>query len=307
MKIGIVGIGNFGRSLAYTITLKNLAKELALVDIDKNKAKAACFDLEQGWALTSLTKVSTGGFETLADANIIIISAGKPRNFGQNRFDLISENIKTVSDIVNNIIEYNNDFLLLLTTNPVDILSYVAYKVSGLPKEKIIGIGTILDTIRLKSLIADEYNLNPSDISLYILGEHGDSMVPIFSKASVHGVPLNNLTNFNTKKTTELLERVKHGGEDILKLKQPPVFTPSLATAYVLESIINDTKRIIPISSYVQGEYGLDGVCISLPFRIGKDGLEEIVNLKISDEELKNLRVSQGIIRSEIDGIRNMI
>lgn len=307
MKIGIVGIGNFGRSLAYTIALKNLSKELALIDIDKNKAKATCFDLQQGWALTNLTKVVTGGYEILADANIIIITAGKPREYGQKRFDLISENIQIVSDILKNILEYNNDFLLLITTNPVDIITYVAYKVSGLPKENIIGIGTILDTIRLKSLIVDELNINPQDIGLYILGEHGENMVPIFSKATIHGEPLNNLSNFDAKKINALVQRVKLGGEDILKLKQPPVFAPSLAAAYVLESIINDSKRIIPISSYIQGEYGLDEVCLSLPFRIGQNGLEEVVNLKINDDELKNLRISQGILRSELDSIKNLI
>ena len=307
MKIGIVGVGKFGRCLAYTIALKNIAKELALVDINKDNAKAAHIDLEQGWSLTGLTKVITGGYEILADANIIIIAAGKPRRYGQKRFEVISENIEIVTDIVRNIIEYNNDFLLIVTPNPVDVLTYVAYKVSGLPREKVIGIGTVLDTFRLKSLIATEFNLNPQDIGFYIIGEHGESMVPIFSKASVQGVPLNNLPNFKPKKLDELLAKIKQGGEDILKLKQSPVYAPALVAVHVLENIINNTKRIIPLSTYIQGEYGLDEVCLSLPFRIGQKGLEDIVNLKISDDEINNLRISSGVIRSEIDSIKNKI
>lgn len=301
MKVSIIGCGNFGSTLAYTLVMQNLVEEITLIDNEKNKATSIAYDLNQASPLIGMTTVSAGGYENLTDADIIVITAGHSRKEGDSFSDLTEHNFPMIQDIVENIVQYNTSAILLIATNPVDIMTFVALKVSGFPKERVIGMGTVIDTIRMRFLLAHKLKLNPKDINLINIGEHGEGIVPLFSSANVGGIPLNKIIGFDETMKKEILEKTKKCGEKIISLGGAPSYAPASSAAMVIKNIIQNTKNIVPISTFLDGIEEMENTCLSLPARLGKNGVEEVIMPPLSDAEHEQLLNSYTHIQEELD------
>ncbi|HCT84219.1 MAG: L-lactate dehydrogenase [Candidatus Margulisiibacteriota bacterium] len=301
MKVSIVGCGHFGSILAYTLFLRNFLDEITLIDEDINKATRTAYDLNQASPIVGSTKVFSGGFEKLIDADIVVIAAGIRRKEGDSRLDLSYQNYPIVQDITEKIAEYNTKCILIVATNPVDIMTYVALKVSGFPKERVIGLGTLNDMIRMRYFIASKLQLNPRDINLIIIGEHGDSMVPLFSSANVAGIPLNKIIGFDDLIKKEVIEKTRKSGEKIISLGGSPSYAPATAATLLIENIAFNSKNIVPVSTFSSNIYEIENICLSLPARVGSKGIEEILVPSLNEDELTLLHHSYETLQKEID------
>lgn len=301
MKVSIVGCGHFGSVLAYTLFLKNFLDEITLIDEDVNKAIRTAYDLNQASPVVGSTKVFAGGYEKLIDADIVVIAAGQRRKEGDTRLDLSYQNYPIVQETIEKVAQYNTKCILIIATNPVDIMTYVALKVSGFPQERIIGLGTLNDTIRMRYFISNKLQLNPRDINLIIIGEHGDSMVPLFSSANVAGIPLNKIIGFDDLVKKEVIEKTKKSGEKIISLGGSPSYAPAAAATMLIEHIAFNSMNIVPVSTYSSNIYEIENICLSLPVRVGLAGVEEIIVPSLNEEELALLHNSYEKLQTEID------
>jgi L-lactate dehydrogenase len=303
MKIGIIGVGKLGRALAFCVAYNHLATEIVLIDKNQDKAKKVALDMEQGSSLLTHLSISAGGYELLMDAQIIVVTAGHPRKKTESRLDLTTKNQEIVTETIGNVIEYNQSAILLMATDPVDIMTYIALKISGFPKQKVIGLGTFLDTLRLNSLVAKTFNYSPADVDLMVIGEHGQSMVPVLSRAQIKGILLKDLPDYDEQSFNQLLSQLIKSGDELIALDSTSVFTPSLAIGKILEAIIYNRKVVLPVSTYISGAYDIKNIVLSLPAKIGSEGIEDIVEIPLSEEELNALKISSGIIKSEIESL----
>jgi L-lactate dehydrogenase len=302
MKIGIIGCGHLGSTLAYTLAIKNLAREIALIDQDKNKAIRTALDLNQTSPVLGDPIFTAGGYEKLIDADIVVIAAGDSRKKEEeSHFDLASANLPCVKEISEKIIEQNTNCILIVATNPVDLMTYVALKVTGFSKEKVIGLGTLIDTIRMRYFIAQKIKLNPRDINLIVIGVHGEAIVPLYSTASVGGVPLDKLIGFDDLVAKEVMEKTRKSGEKIISLGGTPAYAPAAAVALLIENIVYNTKQILPVSSFISDCYDINNTCFSLPAIIGNTGIEEVLIPSLDNNELSKLHESYEKLQAELD------
>ena len=304
MKISIIGTGRLGSTLAYTLALKQIADEISLIEpLNPDLARGHCIDIQHALTMVGHLNIYAGGYETTADADIIILTCGLARKPEQTRLDLSEKNVAITKEVISNILDYNQSAIIIVASNPVDITTYVALKISGFPREKVIGMGTMLDSQRFRFLLSEQSNLDPKSIEAIFMGEHGESAVPILSTATVNGIPISEVLGLNDEDILKTVNKVKLLGDELLELKGGSCFSPALSITSVVESIVRNQHKIMPLSMYAQGEYGLDGVCLSLPVRIGKGGVEEIIEMKLTEAERNSLNLSAGILRSEIASI----
>ncbi|MFC1595657.1 malate dehydrogenase [Candidatus Margulisiibacteriota bacterium] len=305
MKISIIGTGKLGSTLAYTLAIKQLANEISLVEpLTPDIARGHCIDIQHALTMAGHMNIFSGGYETTADADIIIITTGVPRKQGETRLDLAEKNVEITKQVLSNILNYNQSGILILASNPIDITTYTALKISGFPVERVLGIGTLLDSMRLRFLLSEAANLDPKSIEAIVIGEHGDSAVPVISTATVNGIPISEASGLTPEDIVKTIEKVKTFGHDLLILKGGSTYAPALAISDIIDAIVNDQHKIMPLSVHVQGEYGLENICISLPVRIGKSGVEEIIQIKLTEDEQTRLNLSAGILESEIANIK---
>jgi len=301
MKISIIGTGRLGSTLAYTLAVKQLATEISLVDsLNPEIARGHCLDIQHALTMVGLIKIFSGGYETVADADIVVLTSGISRKPEETRLDLAEKNTEITKQVISNILDYNQSCILIVANNPVDVTTYVTCKVSGFSREKVIGSGTLLDSLRFRYLLSEAANLDPKSIEAIFLGEHGESSVPILSTATVNGIPISDVSDLSEDDISKTIEKVKSLGQDLLALKGGSTYTPALSIATIIDAIVNDQHKIMPLSTYVQGEYGLENICLSLPVRIGKKGIEEVLEIKLTEEEKNKLNLSAGILESEI-------
>ncbi len=305
MKISIIGAGRLGATLAYTLTLKDVVREITLIDINQKLARGEMMDISQGISLTGYTRVKTADYDSVKDADIIVITAGIPRKPGESRLDLNKKNVTILKDIVGNIIKYNRSAILFVVSNPVDIMTYVAYKASGFERKKVFGMGTMLDTMRLRSAIGSYFDLNPKDVDILFLGEHGDSMTPVFSLASINSVPLSALSGYNREKLEEIAEKERTCAAEVISLKGGTIFAPAVAMAEIIESMVKDRRQIMPLSVYLEDYYGIDGIYTGVPAILSKEGIEKVVKLPLDEKEIKGLQASAAIIKSAIKDLKD--
>jgi len=303
MKIGIIGVGNLGRSVASYIAYEKLAKELVLVDKNQDKAKKVAMDMEHSKSVFPQLNLKAGGFELLADAEIVIITAGFSRNKEESRLDLTNKNQEIIASVVDNLIVYNQNAILIVATDPVDVMTYIALKISGYSKNKVIGLGTLIDTIRYNSIIAKEFNISPSDVDLMVIGEHGTSMIPLKNNVIIKGVSLKNYPEYDETKFENLVHKLVSSGDELINLESNSVFTPTIAIGKILETIVYNKKEIMPVSVFVSGKYDLTNIVISVPVKIGQDGIIDIIEIPLDHEEQNALKISSGIIQSEIEAL----
>jgi L-lactate dehydrogenase len=307
-KIVVIGAGNVGSTIAYTILMNNLVSEIVIIDVNKEKAQGEALDMNHGIAYFKQISVREGDYSECEDADIIIITAGIARKPDQTRLELSKINVSIAKDITKNIMAYAKNPILLVVSNPVDILTYVIQKESGLPASRVIGSGTTLDTARLRFLLSVHCNIDVRNVHAYIIGEHGDSEVAVWSRANIAGKPFDEFCDDCPKKCQSvnrqrILENTITSGAEIIRLKGATYYGIGMAATRIVAAIINDEKAVLTVSSVLDGEYNVSDVALSLPCVLDSEGIERYINIRMSDKEVHDFQQSSGKIKEAIKEI----
>ena len=305
VKIAVIGAGFVGSTTAYTLMLSGIASEIVLIDINQNKADGDVLDMNHGISFVSPVKITSGGYERAAGSDIIIITAGVNQKPGESRIDLLKRNTDVFKNILDELKQYCNDStILLIVTNPVDILTYATVKLSGLPVKNIIGSGTVLDTSRLKYLIGEHTNVDARDVHTYIIGEHGDTEVAAWSMTSIAGINIDNYCGIcgrceNRKICKEEYAALtKNAAYDIIAKKGATYYAIALSVRRIAEAVTGGENAILTVSSYLNGEYGIHDICLSVPTILNSGGIEKVLTVPFSGNEIKALRHSADTLKN---------
>ncbi|MFH1561805.1 MAG: malate dehydrogenase [Nitrospirota bacterium] len=303
-KVSIIGAGNVGATTALLIAQKELADEVILVDVLPGLAEGKALDMAQAGAIEEfeVNLTGTSDYSKIHDSQLVVITAGLTRKPGMSREDLLRQNANIVEEITLNIVKYSPNSIIIVVTNPVDVMTYHVWKVSGFPAQRVLGQAGVLDTARFCYFIAKELGISTKNISSIILGGHGDSMVPLPRYTTVSGIPLTELMEEDT--INRLAERARKGGGEIVELLKTgsAFYTPASATVQMAETILKDKKQILPCSVYLEGQYGISDIYIGVPAKLGVNGVEEIIELKVTEAELSALQTSAKIYKQTING-----
>lgn len=297
VKISIIGSGFVGSTAAFALMTGGLASKIVMVDINKDKAYGEAMDLSHGASFVKPVEVTAGDYIDTKDSDIIIITAGAAQREGESRLDLIGRNLSIFKSIIPEIVKYSPNSILLVVSNPVDILTYITYKLSGFPKERVIGSGTVLDTSRLKYILGQNFNVDPRNIHAYIMGEHGDSEIATWSLTNIAGMSLDEFcTNLCTEcgenKKKEIYESVKNAAYEVIRKKGATYYAVALAIKRIVEVILRDENSILTVSALLSGEYGIDDVYLGTPSIVGSSGIKKILEVPLNSAELKSLKDS---------------
>lgn len=300
-KVSVIGAGHVGEVTAFKIAEKELA-DVVLLDIIEDMPIGKGLDMTQGGPVGKYDCRVTGtnSYEDTKDSDIVVITAGKPRTPGMSRDDLVDANFKIVKPVTEQVIKYSPNAILIVVSNPLDAMAYTAYKVSGFPKNRVMGMAGILDTTRYRAFISMELDVSIENIQALVLGGHGDTMVPIVRYTSISGIPL---THFLPQdKIDAIVERTRKGGGEIVKYLKTgsAYYAPSLAITEMVESIIKDKKKILPCAAYLEGEYRINDLYFGVPVKLGSNGVEEIIEIELTKEEEEMIRKSEEAVRSVI-------
>lgn len=304
-KLVVVGDGFVGSTTAYTIMLGGLFSEIVIIDINEDKAEGDALDIAHGVSLVKPVKVYAGDYTDCKDADIVVITAGVGQSPGETRLDLLKRNVSVMKSITENIMQHApKDIILLMVTNPVDILTYVVHKISGLPKNQVLGSGTVLDTSRLKYLISKKTGIDARNCHTYIIGEHGDSEVAAWSITNIGGMSMHEFCRYtgkcNINDLSEMYEDVKNAAYEIINKKGATYYAIAVAVARIVECIAGDENSILTVSSVFSGEYGIENVALSVPTKVGGDGIEKILEVPFSRDEMKGLINSAETLKEQI-------
>ena len=302
-KITIIGAGRVGEATAQAMAIRDMAREIVLIDIREGAAEGAALDIQEVAPLFKFDTRVTGGsdYALMSDSDLIVITAGLPRKPGMSRSDVLGSNIPIIDEIVDAAMKYAPDCILLFVTNPVDVITYYAQKKTGWSRNRVFGQAGVLDSSRMSSFIAMETGFSSHDISTMVLGGHGDTMVPMLRYATISGIPVSNF--LSQEKLDAIIERTRNGGAEILSLRQnsSAYDAPAASVTDMVDSIVHDRKRIMPTVCLLEGEYGHDDLAIGVPVVLGKNGIEEIFNLKMTDDEKNDFDQSAAIVKKDID------
>jgi len=301
-KVVIVGCGFVGAASAFCLMQSGLFSEIVLIDADPLKAEGEALDISHGVPFAKPVKIYAGGYDDITDASMIILTAGANQKPGETRLDLVKKNISIFKSILPEIKNRNYQGILLVVANPVDILTTVAIKLSGLKENRVLGSGTVLDTARLKFELGNHLNVDPRSVHAFIIGEHGDSEIAAWSSANVSGIALNDFCEMrghfqHEEATKRIAEDVKNSAYEIIEKKKATYFGIAMAVKRICEAIIRDEKSILPISSMMHGQYGIEGISLSMPAVVGRDGVETHVPIKLNETEADNLRKSASTLQ----------
>ncbi|WP_417849870.1 malate dehydrogenase [Thalassoglobus sp.] len=306
MKVSIIGGGGLvGSCAASALQYGGIVKEIALVDVNQDLVEGQALDLLHGASLTSDQKIVAGGPELSQDADIICITAGLRRKPEESRLDLINRNVALFSNILSDLKSagYKKEAKVFVVSNPVDVLTYLAMKELDLPPQQIIGLGTVLDTTRLRSMLAQRIAVPPSQVQVTIFGEHGDSMVPIWSNAQIAGLPLEKYPGVTSQLIGEVEKKTRGSGAEVIKKKGGAGFAVGASIADVIHTIALDQERILPVSSLQNGAYGLSDVCISVPTVVGINGAQSHIEIELWPKEQAALQRSGQVLRETINKV----
>lgn len=299
-KIVVIGAGNVGEAIAYTLMVRVQANDIVLVDINEDRAKGAALDIAHGTSFFKQVWVRQGGYEECADAQVIIVTAGIARKPGQTRLELAKTNVSIIKGITENIMKYAENPLIIVVSNPADIMTMAVRQVSGLPSERVIGTGTSLDTARFRHNLSEQLQVNVEDVNAYVLGEHGDSQVPIFSSANIGGCPLEVYASEVgvTLNYQEIAERTKNGGAEVIGLKGATFYGIAMAVSNIVETIMKDDNALLPVAHVLDDSFeDWAGVAVSLPCRIGWDGIVQTHKIPMNEEEKEKMDKSVQILK----------
>lgn len=306
-KITIVGAGNVGATTAHWLAEREIG-DIVLVDIPQTEGmpKGKALDLMQAGPLVGYNTrlIGTTDYEPTANSDVVVITAGVPRKPGMSREDLVNVNANIIRDVINKAVPLSPNAIYIMVTNPLDTMTYLAYKLSGLPRERVIGQAGILDSARMRTFIAMELDVAVENVQAMVLGGHGDEMVPMVRFTTVAGIPISLL--LPKEKIDAIVERTRKGGGEIVSLLKTgsAYYAPGAAVAQMVEAILKDQKLIVPCSVYLQGEYGLHDICFGVPVKLGRNGVEQIIELPLTEEERAMLERSVQLIRNTMAALQ---
>lgn len=305
-KVAIVGCGFVGAACAFSIMQSGLFSEMVLIDSDRKRAEGEALDINHGVPFAKPIKIYADGYDDIKDSSLVIITAGAAQKENETRLDLVKKNIEIFKSIIPEIKSRDFNGILLVVSNPVDILTTVALKLSGLAENKVLGSGTVLDTARLKYELGKHLNVDSRSVHAFIIGEHGDSEIAAWSSANVSGIPLNDFCEMRGHKNHDesmkkIADDVKNSAYEIINKKRATYFGIAMAVKRICEAIVRDEKSILPVSSMMHGEYGIEGISLSMPAIVSKEGVETHVPIKLNEGEIKALQTSAKILQDILD------
>lgn len=308
MKVTVVGAGNVGATCADVLATREVANEVVLLDIKEGYAEGKALDIWQTAPINlydTRTVGSTNDYSKTADSDVVVITSGLPRKPGMSRDDLIATNAGIVKSVTENVVKYSPNAKIIVVSNPLDVMTYCAYLNAKVDSSKVFGMAGILDTARYRAFLATELNVSPKDIQAVLMGGHGDTMVPLPRYTTVGGIPVTEL--IAEDKLNAIVERTKKGGGEIVNLLGTSAwYAPGAAAAQMVEAIVKDQKRIFPVCAWLTGEYGLHNIYLGVPVKLGKNGIEEIIELQLNAEEKALLNESAKAVREVMDVLDNM-
>lgn len=301
-KVTVIGSGNVGATVANVLAHKDVVNEIVLLDIQGDMAKGKALDMWQQAPVDyySTRIIGTDDYAQTANSDIVVITAGIPRKPGMSRDDLISTNANIVSSVTAQIMKYSPNPIIIVVSNPLDVMTYAAWKTSGLPSTRVFGMAGILDTARYRAFLAEALNVSPKDIQAVLMGGHGDTMVPLPRYTTVSGIPVTEL--IDEQSLNAIVERTKVGGGELVKLMGTSAwYAPGAAAAQMVESILKNENRIYPCCALLNGEYNLNGVFVGVPVKLGSQGIEQLIELKLNEAEIALLNDSAAQVRQVMD------
>ena len=308
MKVTVVGAGNVGATCADAVARWELANEVVLLDIKEGFAEGKALDIWQTAPINlfdSRITGSTNDYSKTAGSDVVVITSGLPRKPGMSRDDLIATNAAIVKSVTENVVKHSPNAIVIVVSNPLDVMTYCAYITSKLPSQKVFGMAGILDTARYRAFLATELNVSPKDIQAVLMGGHGDTMVPLPRYTTVGGIPVTEL--ISKEKLDAIVDRTKKGGGEIVNLLGTSAwYAPGTAAAQMVESIVRDQRRVFPCCVWLQGEYGLKDIYMGAPVILGRNGVERIIELKLNAEEMELLKASGKAVKEVMDVLDKM-
>lgn len=308
MKVTVVGAGNVGATCADVLAQREIANEIVLLDIKEGFAEGKALDIWETSPINlydSRTIGSTNDYSKTANSDVVVITSGLPRKPGMSRDDLIATNAGIVKTVTENVVKYSPDAVIIIVSNPLDVMTYCAYLTAKVDSSKVFGMAGVLDTARYRSFLAMELNVSPKDIQAVLMGGHGDTMVPLPRYTTVGGIPVTEL--IDPVKLEEIIDRTKNGGGEIVKLLGTSAwYAPGAAAAQMVEAVIRDQRRVFPVCAWLQGEYGMKDIYLGVPVVLGKNGIEKIIELDLNADEKALLEESAVAVKSVMDVLDNM-
>jgi L-lactate dehydrogenase len=309
-KISIIGAGAVGSTFAFRLMLSGLVKEIALVDKDIKKAQGQVMDLNHGLMFASPADIYATDFSGTKNSNIVVITAGAKQSPGQSRLDLVQKNTDIFKNILPQIAKHAPEAIILIVTNPVDILTYVALKILKYPQEKIFGSGTVLDTSRFRYLISSHCGVDPRNVHAYIIGEHGDTELPVWSNANIGGMLLKDYCPICNKHCEyrdvlgKIFDKVKKSAYEIIDKKGATYYAIALALEKIVDTVIRNNNSILPVSTLIDDYYEINDVCLGIPAMVNNKGIDRILKIKLSEEEQNNLKQSAKALKGVIKKVK---
>lgn len=303
----VVGSGNVGATVANVLAHQNIAKEIVLLDIMADMAKGKALDTWQQAPIDdySTRLRGTGDYAETAGSDIAVITAGVPRKPGMSRDDLISTNARIVAAVTRSLLAYSPDTILVIVSNPLDVMTYAAQEISGLPSHRVFGMAGVLDTARYRAFLAEALDVSPRDIQAMLLGGHGDTMVPLPRYTTVSGIPVTEM--IDEARLDAIVDRTKKGGGELVQLMGTSAwYAPGAAAAQMVSTILRDEKRILPCCVKMEGQYGLRDVYVGVPVKLGRNGIEQVIELALNEAEMSLLRESAGHVKEVMNVFDNM-
>lgn len=308
MKVTVVGAGNVGATCADVLAYKEIANEVILVDIKEGMAEGKALDIWQKAPINlydTRTIGSTNDYSVTAGSEVVVITSGLPRKPGMSRDDLIETNAGIVKSVTENVIKHSPDAIIIIVSNPLDVMTYQAHITSKLPRTKVFGMAGILDTARYRAFLAEALDVSPKDIQALLMGGHGDTMVPLPRYTTVGGIPVTQL--ISKEELDAIIQRTKVGGGELVKLMGTSAwYAPGSAAAQMVEAIVKDQKRVFPVCAKLDGEFGIDDCYLGVPVVLGKNGIEKFIEIDLNEEERADLETSRGHVKEVMTVLDNI-
>jgi L-lactate dehydrogenase len=305
LRVAIVGVGHVGATFAYALLLQGLASEIVLIDKNHAKAEGEAMDLNHAIPFSHATRVWAGDFSDCAGAAVVVLAAGSLQRPGEKRLDLAARNAAIWQDIIPKVVQHNQNTILLVATNPVDVLTYATLKLSGLPSQRVIGSGTILDTARFRYLLSEHFHVDARSVHAFIIGEHGDSEVPVWSLANIAGMKLGAFcaarnVEYDVKAMDEIFRQTRDAAYEIIQRKGATYYAVAAGIMRLTEAILRNQNTVLSVSSLVQDFYGISDVCLSLPSIVNCSGVAEVLRIQLDASEADQLRRSADVLKRAI-------
>jgi L-lactate dehydrogenase len=302
MKVAIVGAGHIGTTLAYTLFIKGIVSEIAIVNRTREKAYGEALDMTHALAAAAHSvKIYSGDYRACEGAKVVVVAAGAATAKGQSRLEIVAANAQIFAQMIPEIVKHSGDAILLLVTNPVDVTTWLTLKYSGLPSGQVVGSGTVLDGQRFQSFLSRYFNVHPASVQSMIIGEHGDSMIPVWSCASISGIPLKDFPEYDEQEMQDIFEMTRRGASMVRATKDSTQYATAMSVSRTVEAILLDKKEVLTVSTLIEGYCGIDGVCLSMPAVVGAGGVERVIRLGLSDGEREKLVASAGILKAALN------